>query len=170
MHALPRFRGCNLKLSLDPGLQPASLSLCRLRAVMRPLVLQQVLVLVVVQSPVLCGFSVPAGARGSAPQGGGVRVNKVFTSQFSRREADRLIADGRVSLNGAVATPGDRVRPGDNREGGGESPRTAAHVLSRESNLHTHLAQSSDRRRDHVAHRLARRLALLRRRRPRTAL
>ena len=32
------------------------------------------------------------------------------------------------------------MQPGDKREGGGESPRTAAHVLSRESNLHTHLA------------------------------
>ena len=43
----------------------------------------------------------------------GVRVNKVFTADFSRREADRLVADGRVAINGEVATPGDRVVPGD---------------------------------------------------------
>lgn len=43
----------------------------------------------------------------------GIRVNKVFTSAFSRRETDRLVAAGRVSINGVTATPGDRVLPGD---------------------------------------------------------
>ena len=38
----------------------------------------------------------------------GVRVNKVFTTKFSRREADRLVTDGRVKINGAVAAAGDR--------------------------------------------------------------
>ena len=43
----------------------------------------------------------------------GIRINKVFTSHFSRREADRIVADGRVTLNGRVAVAGDRVRPSD---------------------------------------------------------
>lgn len=43
----------------------------------------------------------------------GVRVNKIFTTAFSRRESDRLVADRRVQINGAVATPGDRVVAGD---------------------------------------------------------
>ena len=38
-----------------------------------------------------------------------LRVNKVFTSAYSRREADRLVASGRVAINGAPASPGDRV-------------------------------------------------------------
>ena len=43
----------------------------------------------------------------------GVRVNKVFTATYSRRESDRLVAAGRVAVNGATAKPGDRVHPGD---------------------------------------------------------
>ncbi len=43
----------------------------------------------------------------------GIRINKVFTSAYSRRAADQLVADGRVLLNGAVAVAGDRVLPGD---------------------------------------------------------
>ena len=43
----------------------------------------------------------------------GVRVNKVFAAHFSRRETDRLVADGRVQINGVLATPGDRVLEGD---------------------------------------------------------
>ena len=46
----------------------------------------------------------------------GVRVNKVFTSEFSRREADRLVTDGRVTINGVVAKAGDRVEAGDQVE------------------------------------------------------
>lgn len=41
----------------------------------------------------------------------GVRINK-FISDYgfcSRREADRLIADERVTINNRVAQPGDRV-------------------------------------------------------------
>lgn len=51
-------------------------------------------------------------ASGEAP---GVRINKFFTQQglCSRREADRLIAEGRVAINGRTAVLGDRVRPGD---------------------------------------------------------
>lgn len=44
----------------------------------------------------------------------GIRINK-FISDYgfcSRREADRLIADGRVTINNTPANPGDRV--GDN--------------------------------------------------------
>ena len=59
----------------------------------------------------------------------GVRVNKVFTSVFSRREADRVVASGRVRLNGRVATAGDRVLPGDELLLDGE-PFTAVPVAA----------------------------------------
>ncbi len=44
----------------------------------------------------------------------GIRINKFISDHgfCSRREADRLIADGRVTINNVTATPGDRV--GDN--------------------------------------------------------
>jgi 23S rRNA pseudouridine2604 synthase len=43
----------------------------------------------------------------------GLRINKVFAAAFSRREADRLVAQGRVRLNGAVAEHGCTVRATD---------------------------------------------------------
>lgn len=44
-----------------------------------------------------------------------IRINKFFTEQgiCSRREADRLIEDGRVTINGRIARLGDRVGPDD---------------------------------------------------------
>lgn len=44
-----------------------------------------------------------------------MRINKFFTEQglCSRREADRLIAEGRVTINGRVAKLGDQVSPQD---------------------------------------------------------
>ena len=44
-----------------------------------------------------------------------IRINKFFTEQglCSRREADRLIEEGRVAINGRTAALGDRVGPGD---------------------------------------------------------
>jgi 23S rRNA pseudouridine2604 synthase len=44
-----------------------------------------------------------------------IRINKFFTAQgtCSRREADTLIEDGRVTINGRVAVLGDRVGPHD---------------------------------------------------------
>lgn len=42
-----------------------------------------------------------------------VRINKCFKAEYSRREADSLVASGRVRINGEVAGPGARVRPGD---------------------------------------------------------
>ena len=44
-----------------------------------------------------------------------MRINKFFTEQglCSRREADRLIAEGRVTINGQVAKLGDQVSPQD---------------------------------------------------------
>jgi 23S rRNA pseudouridine2604 synthase len=44
-----------------------------------------------------------------------MRINKFFTQQgiCSRREADRLIQDGRVTINGRVAKVGDQVTNGD---------------------------------------------------------
>ena len=44
-----------------------------------------------------------------------IRINKLLASLgiCSRREADRLIAEGRVRINAAAALAGDRVFPGD---------------------------------------------------------
>jgi 23S rRNA pseudouridine2604 synthase len=44
-----------------------------------------------------------------------IRINRFFTQQglCSRREADRLIQEGRVTINGRVARLGDLVGPGD---------------------------------------------------------
>jgi len=44
-----------------------------------------------------------------------IRINKFFTEQgiCSRREADRLVESGSVTINGQVARLGDRVGPGD---------------------------------------------------------
>jgi 23S rRNA pseudouridine2604 synthase len=44
-----------------------------------------------------------------------IRINKFFTAQgaCSRREADKLIEKGRVTINGRVAVLGDRVGPHD---------------------------------------------------------
>ncbi|ODT44866.1 MAG: 23S rRNA pseudouridine synthase F [Nitrospira sp. SCN 59-13] len=44
-----------------------------------------------------------------------MRINKFFTEQglCSRREADRLVAEGRVTINGVVAKLGDQVLPQD---------------------------------------------------------
>lgn len=44
-----------------------------------------------------------------------IRINKFFTAQgaCSRREADTLIEQGRVTINGRVAVLGDRVGPHD---------------------------------------------------------
>lgn len=44
-----------------------------------------------------------------------IRINKFFTAQgaCSRREADTLIENGRVTINGRVAVLGDRIGPQD---------------------------------------------------------
>lgn len=44
-----------------------------------------------------------------------LRINKFFTRQglCSRREADRLVEEGRVTINGRRAVLGDQVGPGD---------------------------------------------------------
>ena len=44
-----------------------------------------------------------------------MRINKFFTEQglCSRREADRLIGEGRVTINGRAAKLGDQVAPQD---------------------------------------------------------
>lgn len=43
----------------------------------------------------------------------GVRVNKCFKDFTSRRESDKLVDQGRVTVNGAVVSAGARVFPGD---------------------------------------------------------
>ena len=45
----------------------------------------------------------------------GIRINKYIAScgVCSRRDADKLIESGKVTLNGKPAAPGDRVMPGD---------------------------------------------------------
>ena len=47
-----------------------------------------------------------------------VRLNKYLATNFgvSRREADRLIEDGKVLINGKIAVIGRRVEPGDKVE------------------------------------------------------
>ncbi len=44
-----------------------------------------------------------------------VRINKYIsdTGFCSRREADKLVDDARVEVNGSVALPGTKVSPGD---------------------------------------------------------
>ncbi len=44
-----------------------------------------------------------------------IRINKFFTAQgiCSRREADRLIEEGRIAINGRIARLGDKVGPND---------------------------------------------------------
>ena len=46
---------------------------------------------------------------------GGIRLNKYLASCgiASRREADRLIEEGEVRVGGKVASPGDKVLPGE---------------------------------------------------------
>ncbi len=43
----------------------------------------------------------------------GVRVNKAFRAFASRREADRFVEEGRVTVNGMRAQSGQLLRPGD---------------------------------------------------------
>lgn len=45
----------------------------------------------------------------------GVRINKYISESgfCSRREADKLVDDERVTINGTLATPGSRVTEGD---------------------------------------------------------
>ncbi len=56
-----------------------------------------------------------AGAHTSPLHDPRIRINKFFTAQgaCSRREADKLIQEGRVAINGRVAVLGDRVSPED---------------------------------------------------------
>ena len=51
--------------------------------------------------------------RGSVRPSKGIRINKCFKDFTSRREADRLVRDGRVTVNDIVAGMGDMVLPGD---------------------------------------------------------
>lgn len=55
----------------------------------------------------------------------GIRINKYFTEHgfTSRREADKLVADGRVQIDGRVAKPGDRVLDGQTVSVDGEALR-----------------------------------------------
>lgn len=65
------------------------------------------------------GRPAPAGTQIPAPVAeepfGSIRINRFFTQQglCSRREADWLIEEGRITINGRVAVLGDQVRPGD---------------------------------------------------------
>jgi 23S rRNA pseudouridine2604 synthase len=62
---------------------------------------------------VLCAFATADFCSGLSQ---GIRVNKSLRATHSRREADKLIASGRVSVNGATAQPGDRLFGGDRVE------------------------------------------------------
>jgi ribosomal 50S subunit-recycling heat shock protein len=63
----------------------------------------------------------PESDAGGAHSTEGIRVNKCFRDFTSRRNADKLIESGRVTLNGATASSGDRVVPGDVVELNGET-------------------------------------------------
>ena len=56
-----------------------------------------------------------AGPHASPLHGPRIRINKFFTAQgaCSRREADKLIQEGRVTINGRLAVLGDSVSPQD---------------------------------------------------------
>ena len=61
---------------------------------------------------VVAAFSSSSEPPPPSPSANGIRLNKVFTLTHSRRQADALIAAGRVRVNGAVPeTMGVRVRP-----------------------------------------------------------
>ncbi len=53
--------------------------------------------------------------KGQESEPASIRVNKFFTEQglCSRREADRLIEGGHITVNGRTAVLGDQVHPGD---------------------------------------------------------
>lgn len=51
----------------------------------------------------------PPPPRASEGSSAGVRVNKALRASHSRREADRLISSGRVTVNGRAAENGQRV-------------------------------------------------------------
>lgn len=57
----------------------------------------------------------PAVPQAEAAASGPIRINRFFTQQglCSRREADRIIQEGRITINGRKAVLGDQVRPGD---------------------------------------------------------
>lgn len=64
------------------------------------------------------GARAAGAAASSSSQPGGaaapsVRINKAFREFASRREADRFVAEGRVTVNGETAAPGQQVSPGD---------------------------------------------------------
>ena len=65
--------------------------------------------------PAVCHRNRAAAVRACAAseEEPGVRVNKALRATHSRREADRLVDEGRVSINGAIATSGDRLARGD---------------------------------------------------------
>ena len=54
-----------------------------------------------------------ATVRACAVEEAGIRVNKALRATHSRREADRLIDAGRVTVNAVAATSGDRLVRGD---------------------------------------------------------
>lgn len=66
----------------------------------------------------LCALAMAGAARAmcSSASGPGVRVNKCLRATHSRRQADQLIASGRVLVNGVVAQPGDRLFGGERVE------------------------------------------------------
>ncbi len=61
-------------------------------------------------------------SRGELP---GVRINKYMSEAgiCSRREADRLLEEGRVTIDGVVAKPGDRVLEGQKVLVGGQQAK-----------------------------------------------
>jgi len=67
----------------------------------------------------MCAFGLlvcaaAALASGGKGDGGSLRVNRALRATHSRRECDRLISEGRITVNGVVVNSSDdRLRPGD---------------------------------------------------------
>jgi hypothetical protein len=59
------------------------------------------------------GVGGDTGSGAGGGEGEGIRINKCFKDFTSRREADRLVQDGRVLVNGELALIGTKVFAGD---------------------------------------------------------
>lgn len=76
-----------------------------------------------------------------------VRINKYLALQniCSRHEADNLIAEGRVKINGRVAVLGDKVNEGDRVEVSGVSKKLAYFVFNKPKGIITHSPQKGEK-------------------------
>ena len=82
----------------------------------------------------------------------GIRINKYLSSAglCSRREADRLVEEGRIRIDGVTASAGDRVLPGqkvtaDGREVGGQAgPEPVIYMVNKPAGVICSSVHQSD--------------------------